>query len=162
MAKPITHKYKDTTEDDVINLVLKVAREDVNSPVISSLIETAVWGGAKTDLEKLQFIFNLLSKVTHFKEDPRGIELVRHAENFIIKEGAGDCDDYTTTWSSIILRLGIKNAYIKLVGYASTQTWDHVYVIIQTAKNKYIVLDNVLGTYNKEVEHARIKIYPIQ
>lgn len=162
MAKPITVKYNNVSEDDVINLVLKVAREDVNSNVISSLIDTAIWGGAKTDMQKLEYVFHLLSKLTHFKEDPKGIELVRHAENFILKEGAGDCDDYTTNWTSTILKLGIKEAYIKLVGYANTDTWDHVYVIIKTGKEKYIVLDNVLGTFNKEVSYARVKLYKIQ
>ncbi len=62
-----------------------------------------------------------------------------------------DCDDFTLLSGCLLLLMRIPFA-IKLVRQSRLGNWDHVYIVVPTARG-YITIDPVLKAFNQEAGH---------
>lgn len=156
-------KHNGASADDVVALVIRTAKEQINSKEVTAIIGTYPIEQYKENLyEWLRKVYNLIQSVSTYGNDTKGVEQIKTPERFLFKDKFGDCDDYTTLWVSILLRVKIK-VMPKLVKYEGSDSWAHIYAIVPSNNSQYIVLDNVNPAgFDQEVQHTEFKIYEIK
>ena len=77
-------------------------------------------------------IWNDLFGCTRYQFDELGLEQVRSPER-LVHDSLGDCDCFVSFLSSVLSNLGIYHL-LRMTAYESD--WQHIYVIVPTAKNK--------------------------
>lgn len=158
-----THFIKNNPSiDEVLATVKKVGEAGKNSAVVNAISAQFPYDKYKDKYQWLKDIFNYIDKKVQYRFDDLGFEQIKTPERFVVKDGAGDCDDYTTLWVAILSKHNIKH-YRKIVKYRKDGIWAHIYVVVPATngkgKEKMIVLDNVLKVFDKEVKHVESKMY---
>jgi predicted transglutaminase-like cysteine proteinase len=131
---------------DAVSLIKQTAREHKNSAAVSRILSLYPFSRS---MDWFKTVHNYLSAQIKYRYDEAGREQIKTPDRFLLKDGFGDCDDFSTLWAAILNRLGILH-HIKIVKYQPGGNWAHVYVIVPRKGGKYLVLDNVAHLFGKE------------
>lgn len=144
---------------DAVELIQETATEHKNSKAVNLILSLFPF---VSSIDWFKQVHNYLDKKIVYEYDQIGREQIKTPDRFLIKDLIGDCDDFSTLWSAVLRRLGIKH-FIKIVKYSAGGNWAHVYVIVPQKNGKYITLDNVAFKFGKkifeEVPHVESKIF---
>lgn len=149
---------KDATAEDTVKLAQQVAWAERNSAFVISLLNEIPFEPTLKWFEKM---FWHIDSLLNYRYDDEGREQIKTPDR-LLKDGAGDCDDFATLWMAILNNVGVESSP-KIVDYEADGNWDHIYVIVPVKGSDYLVLDNVAGkfrgTFNVEVERKEEKIF---
>jgi len=87
----------------------------------------------------LESLFDHVYDNVVYRADPIQLQKLRTPER-CLREGVGNCVDYSILISSVLLALGIPHK-MRIISFGRRGQWEHVYIIT----NKGVVLDPVLG-----------------
>jgi len=140
--------------EDTINLIKQTSEKHKLSDAVRSLDVS----GSKNLMTMLESIFNQIKSRTTYRFDEPEREQIKTPDRFLLDDKFGDCDDFTVLWSAFLKSFNMPH-FLKIVKYKLDENWAHIYVIVPLKSEKYIPLDNVLGTFNKEVKHVKSKLF---
>jgi transglutaminase-like putative cysteine protease len=150
---------RNASTEQVVRYCQYVASKTSNSKSIDYLLSQYPFEARLSWFEKM---FWLIDSMTEYRYDDPGREQIKTPDVLLLEEKNGDCDDYSTTWLSLLKRVEVK-AMPKIVDYESDGFWDHIYVIVPVRGREYITLDNVMGKFKKkfnvEVDYQKDKIF---
>jgi predicted transglutaminase-like cysteine proteinase len=154
-------KSYNATAQDTVRLIKLVARNSINNNIINVFLKLYPY---KPTLAWFAGVASYIN--THFKfiSDAPRREQVKHPDR-LVRDGGGDCDDYTTLWKTLLNRVNVQ-CYIKIISYNTTDGWAHVYAVVPVKHGKPIILDSVyimqlggMNKFNKEIEHYQSQIF---
>lgn len=147
-----------STAIDAVKLCIAVAEREKNSAAVRMLLTKVPFMPRLSWFEEM---FWLIDSLVDYRYDDAGREQIKTPDR-LLKDKAGDCDDYSTLWLALLNSVGIK-AMPKIVDYEDDGYWDHIYVIVPVKDGDYLVLDNVVGKFrrlfNTEVEYVDSRIF---
>lgn len=135
---------RNATIDQIVKLIKETAKQASRRPFTVNAAETI--NNAK-DLH--DFVYSLAV----YREDPTGKQLIRTPER-LKADGIGNCVDYTTAVSAILLAKGIPHKY-RVTGY-NGKGYSHIYPMI---KNRSI--DIVAGQLQDGTESKYDRSKPV-
>lgn len=160
---------KNASAEDTVALIEKTGFEERNSETVQRLLKKIPFEPRLTWFKNMFWLIDSLFEFqeddpTCVKEDRICKERVKIPDR-MVKDGGGDCDDFSTLWTAILLNESVNvKSQRKIIGYES-KGWDHVYVIVPVQGQPYLVLDNVAGkyrgTFNVEVDSRRQKVFQL-
>lgn len=149
---------KNSTAADAVRLAQRTAIAEKNSATVTRLLKKLPFQPTLAWFEKM---FWLIDSEFEYKYDYEGREQIKTPDR-LAEDGAGDCDDFSTLWLSILERVDVLG-HPKIVDYERDGYWDHIYVIVPVKAGSYITLDNVAGKFrrqfNVEVDRKDEKIF---
>ena len=147
--EPIPLKKKGN-QFDTIKLMKKIAYQNSKKPFYKNYIKRNNIVGTTDDLEK---IFNDIFYSTYFVKDPPGVQQIRTGER-LLKEGKGNCVDYSVIISTFLLNLGIPHK-LRMISTDKNNpnAYSHIYVVTDSG----IILDVVLGQDQNGNEYKKSK-----
>ena len=139
---------------DTVNLVKTVAFQYQNDTVINDFLKAIPF---ENNITWFEAMFNHIQANTTYAFDADGYEQIKTPNRFVLIDKKGDCDDYTVFWGALLNRAKIKWAP-KIVKYNINQGFAHIYPIVYLENGEHLILDNVLGYFNQEVNHVYSEI----
>lgn len=139
---------------DTVNLVKQVAYQYQHDSVITDFLKAIPF---QNNIPWFDAMFNHIKAHTNYAFDMDGFEQIKTPNRFVLIDKKGDCDDYTVFWGALLNRAKVKWAP-KIVKYNINEGFAHIYPIVYLTNNEYITLDNVVGVFNKEVNHVYSEI----
>ena len=149
LNKPITLK-KNGNQYDTIEFMKKIAYQNANEPFFKNYIKKNNLVGSPSDLSK---IFHDIFYKTNYKKDPEGIQQIRTGTR-LLKEGIGNCVDYSVIFSSFLLNLGIPHKFRMIsTDRNRPNAFSHIYLVTDSG----IVMDAVIGQDQNGFEYKKKK-----
>lgn len=139
---------------DTVSLVKQVAYQYQHDSVITDFLKAIPF---QNNIPWFSSMFNYIKANTTYAFDLDGFEQIKTPNRFVLIDHKGDCDDYTVFWGALLNRAKVKWAP-KIVKYNINEGFAHIYPIVYLTNNEYITLDNVVGVFNKEVNHVYSEI----
>ena len=103
--------------------------------------------GSRTNLEKIQSIYDFIASHSRYLKDPQGFEFIKtppvSLQLIEIGEIANlDCDDYAVLSLSLLKSIGFHVA-LKAISVKPDRKFTHVYGLVEYEKNKWLPIDLV-------------------
>lgn len=156
MELVVTQIKGNATVYETVSLVKKVAKDKAYSLAIKNVLSKFPFQPSK---DWLKTVFAHFNKELVYQFDQPGHEQIKTPDWFYLGAKRGDCDDFTTLWGALLTNVGIKWAP-KIVSYSKGGDWAHIYPVCfpEPTKPDFIVLDNVLGVFDKEVQFYKSEV----
>lgn len=72
-----------------------------------------------------------------------------------LEAGAGDCDDFTILFASLLKGIGFENVVARVVSVRG-DTWDHIYPLVQLPDGRWIAMDATEHGHHLGWEYAQV------
>ena len=142
MRKPQLIKIKKrATQFDTIEHMRRVAHESAKDPLFIQLTNNKTV--KHRDVENL---YNSLYRFLHFERDNPKYQVIRSAYR-TLKDGTGNCVDYSVLVGAFLIRMGIP-FYFRMISMDGTPSYSHIYVVLQDGTP----FDLVLGKEFQEMQ----------
>ena len=111
--------------------------------------------------DTLYNIWNFVYAYVQYKPDEVGVEQLRRpARTWADRKSGADCDCMSIFIGSILYNLNIPFKF-RITKYDHKTKYQHVYVIVPIASNKYITVDTVLDQFNGEKKFTAHKDFKV-
>lgn len=153
--------------DKTVGLMKLFAWNDYNSRAIMQ-IASAIKSKYKTDIQQIKAAFFFVITTMGYVEDGKN-EFVASPRHTLTWLRQGDCDCMTTALLCLLLALGFRKLYAKVIAWKEDENqsdeFTHVYALVYVPSlDKVIPLDPVMeyeGFGHEKLPVKRIKIYKI-
>jgi len=162
-----TMKGGDGDVDATIALMKSYAWQDYQSPELTKIAKE-IRAKNLTDIEEIKTAYMYVVNHITYKEDGKN-EVVASPRHALTVLGYGDCDCMTTALISLLMALGYKDLYAKVIAWKEDSTgvneFTHVYALALLPSLGIVVpLDCVMessGFGSEKQPVKRLKIYRI-
>lgn len=147
---------------EVSHFISKIAHAFKSNPIIRNLSIKIVNSAPSHDhLTEYKLLYEWVRDNIRYISDINTVETlqiptVTIPEKFsMLGVGAGDCDDHVILLATMLLSIGAKDIYARIVSYKPTdKEWKHIYLVIKYQGKEYI-MDAIAKNkqFNWEVPH---------